>query len=107
MTWIVGAPVPFGYSIACADIRVTFSDGREQDCLQKIFQVGPVVCAAFAGSVLIGFKMLSRITIRLKMDEPGMAWQPDFVAPLKKGLRPPIALNHNRISPHGRDRPQI
>jgi hypothetical protein len=32
---------------------------------------------------------------------------PDFVGPLKKGLRPPIALNHNRISPHGRGRRQI
>jgi hypothetical protein len=80
MTWIVGAPVPFGYSIGCADIRVTFRDGHEQDCLQKIYQVGPVVCAAFAGSVRIGFEMLSRITVLLKKEEPDMAWDLDEVA---------------------------
>jgi hypothetical protein len=44
MTWIVGAPFPFGYVIGWADIRVTFRDGREEGCLQKIYQVGPVVC---------------------------------------------------------------
>jgi hypothetical protein len=32
---------------------------------------------------------------------------PDFVAPLKKEPHPPIVLNLNRISPHGRDRRQI
>jgi hypothetical protein len=35
MTWVVGTPVPFGYSIGCADIRVTFSDGKEKDCVSK------------------------------------------------------------------------
>ena len=51
MTWIVAVPIPFGYAKGCADIRVTFKNGREEDCLQKIYQVGPVVCAAFAGAV--------------------------------------------------------
>ena len=80
MTWIVGVPVPFGYSIGCADIRVTFRDGIEKDCLQKIYQVGPVVCAAFAGSVRIGFELLSRITHLLRENDPGMAWDLDEVA---------------------------
>src|SRR5260370_5278574 len=60
MTWIVAVPIPFGYAIGGADIRVTFKNGREEDCLQKIYQVGPVVCAAFAGSVRIGFALPSR-----------------------------------------------
>ncbi|MDT7815821.1 MAG: hypothetical protein QOJ42_5737 [Acidobacteriaceae bacterium] len=60
MTWIVAVPIPFGYAKGCADIRVTYKNGREEDCLQKIYQVGPVVCAAFAGSVRIGFALLSR-----------------------------------------------
>jgi len=60
MTWIVAVPIPFGYAKGCADIRVTFKNGREEDCLQKIYQVGPVVCAAFAGSVRIGFALPSR-----------------------------------------------
>jgi hypothetical protein len=80
MTWIVGVPVPFGYTIGCADIRVTFKDGREEDCLQKIYQVGPVVCAAFAGSVRIGFALLSRVAQLLKINDPGMAWDLDEVA---------------------------
>src|ERR1700722_10946377 len=70
MTWVVEVPVPFGYSIGCADIRVTFSDGTEKDCLQKIYQVGPVVCAAFAGSIRIGFA-LQRISQLLNNVEPG------------------------------------
>jgi hypothetical protein len=80
MTWIVGVPVPFGYAIGCADIRVTFKDGREEDCLQKIYQVGPVVCAAFAGSVRIGFALLSRTAQLLKKNDPGIAWDLDEVA---------------------------
>lgn len=80
MTWVVGVPIPFGYSIGCADIRVTFKDGTERDCLQKMYQVGPVVCGAFAGSVRIGFKMLARISYLLKNVEPGGAWDLDQVA---------------------------
>src|ERR1039457_3505621 len=80
MTWVVGAPVPFGYSIGCADVRVTFKDDQEKDCLQKIYQVGTVVCAAFAGSIRIGFGLLSRITELLKPSEPGGAWDLDQVA---------------------------
>jgi hypothetical protein len=80
MTWVVGVPVPFGYSIGCADIRVTFKDGTEKDCLQKIYQVGPVVCAAFAGSIRIGFAMLLRISQLLNDVEPGVAWDLDQVA---------------------------
>jgi hypothetical protein len=80
MTWVVGVPVPFGHSIGCADIRVTFKDGTEKDCLQKIYQVGPVVCAAFAGSIRIGFAMLLRISRLLNDVEPGEAWGLDQVA---------------------------
>lgn len=80
MTWVVGVPIMFGYSIGCADIRVTYADGREQDCLQKIYQVGPFVCAAFAGSVSVGFEMLARITQLLQGGEPGGAWDLDVVS---------------------------
>lgn len=80
MTWVVGAPIPFGYSVGLADIRVTFRDGSERDCIQKIYQVGPVVCAAFAGSVRIGFAMLSRISHLLKVDDSATAWDLDEVS---------------------------
>ena len=80
MTWIVGVPVPFGYAFGCADIRVTFNNGREEDCLQKIYQVGPYVCAAFAGSVRVGFELLSHIGSVLQNVEPGGGWDLDEVA---------------------------
>src|ERR1700692_1543610 len=80
MTWVVGVSVPFGYAIGCADVRVTFKDGREEDCLQKIYQVGPVICGAFAGSVRIGFALLSRTAQLLKVDDPSVAWDLDEVA---------------------------
>lgn len=37
MTWIVGMPTLFGYSIGISDIRVTVNDHSEYDCLQKIY----------------------------------------------------------------------
>ena len=39
-----------------------------------------MVCAAFAGSVRIGFALLSRTAQLLKLNDPGMAWDLDEVA---------------------------
>jgi hypothetical protein len=80
MTWIVGRTVPFGYSMALSDIRLTLSDGAEVDCLQKIYAVGPFIAMGFAGSVTIGFAMVDRLRQLLGHVEPGMAWEPDVVA---------------------------
>jgi hypothetical protein len=35
MTWIVAVPIPFGYAKGCADIRVTFKNGREKTAFRK------------------------------------------------------------------------
>jgi hypothetical protein len=81
MTWVVGTAIPFGYAAGFADIRVTFPDGKELDCLQKIYQVGPHVGAAFAGSVRIGFSMLFRLNQLLLQDvKPGYGWDLTAVA---------------------------
>jgi hypothetical protein len=81
MTWVVGTVIPFGYAAGFADIRVTFPDGKESDCLQKIYQVGPHVGAAFAGSVRIGFSMLFRLNQLLLQDvNPGYGWDVTAVA---------------------------
>lgn len=61
MTWIVGTLTPFGLGIVASDIRVTFTDGREVDCLQKIHPVGGGLLAGFAGSVRIGFALLQAL----------------------------------------------
>lgn len=65
MTWIVGTVPPFGYSLMVADVRVSWADGMERDCLQKIHQVGEDYIYGFAGSVRIGFILLGTIAEQL------------------------------------------
>lgn len=80
MAWIVGAGVPFlGYAVAISDIRVTFGN-EERDCLQKIYQVGQYLAAGFAGSVEIGFEMISSLQNGLKIEDPSVAWDPIVIA---------------------------
>ena len=79
MTWIVGRSIPFGYSVALSDIRVTLADGSEVDCLQKIYPVGPFIALGFAGSVAIGFALVARLRHLLGQVQPGLAWEPDVV----------------------------
>jgi len=79
MTWIVGAEGMLGYGVGLSDIRVTLSDGREIDCLQKIYGVGNFLAAGFAGSVAIGFALVDRLTELLTCGPEG-AWDPVAVA---------------------------
>src|ERR1019366_6594510 len=65
MTWIVGTVPPFGYSILVSDICVSWADGTERDCLQKIHKVGDDLLCGFAGSVRIGFGLLEALSIQL------------------------------------------
>jgi hypothetical protein len=80
MTWVVGAATPFGYGTGISDVRVTFSDGRERDCLQKIYPVGRFIAAGFAGSVAIGFAMLNRLKELLYTPNESEAWDPVAVS---------------------------
>jgi hypothetical protein len=83
MTWVIGASSVFGYGAILSDVRVTFTDGRQCDLVQKAFAVGPYVIAGFAGSVRIGFEMLHCLTRFLAVPpnapQPG-AWEPEWVA---------------------------
>jgi hypothetical protein len=76
MTWIVGMPTSFGYSIGISDIRVTLADGSERDCLQKIYSISNSIALGFAGSVAIGFAMVTAMRQWLCCDEPNRAWKP-------------------------------
>ena len=80
MTWIVGTACPFGYSVGLSDIRVSFPDGSEGDCLRKIYPVGRFLAAGFAGSVAIGFDMVRTLTRLLHNPNKGEAWIPEAVA---------------------------
>jgi len=80
MTWIVGMAHPFGYAMAISDIRVTFNDRSERDCLQKIYMVGQYIAVGFSGSVAIGFGMVQTLSRLLYIPDNNIAWIPDEVA---------------------------
>lgn len=80
MTWIVGAAAIGGYAVAISDVRVTFADGREMDCLQKLYPMSRFIAAGFAGSVRIGFAMLDALADLLQDLPEGSAWHPEEVA---------------------------
>jgi hypothetical protein len=80
MTWIIGASAPAGYGVGLSDIRVTFPDGSEKDCLQKLYPMSRFIAAGFAGSVRIGFAMLDALALLLRDLPEGAAWYPEEVA---------------------------
>jgi len=80
MTWVVGNATFFGYAVGLSDIRVTFADGTEMDCLQKLHGVGRFIAAGFAGSVAIGFGMLGVLSTLLREAPPDTAWVPEAIA---------------------------
>jgi hypothetical protein len=80
MTWIVGAAASLGYAVGISDIRVTFSDGSERDCLQKLYPMARFIAAGFAGSVRVGFEMLNGLALQLRNAPENMAFLPQEVA---------------------------
>ena len=80
MTWIVGRSMPFGFASAVSDIRVTTRDGRYKDCLQKVYEVGRFMALGFAGSVVIGFRMVEMLQDELAAANHDEAWNPEEVA---------------------------
>jgi hypothetical protein len=80
MTWIIGASTVMGYAVGISDIRVTFADGSEKDCLQKLYPMSRFIAAGFAGSVWIGFAMLDAMAYLLKDLPERSAWHPQEVA---------------------------
>jgi hypothetical protein len=69
-----------GYAVGISDIRVTFSDGSERDCLQKIYPMARFIAAGFAGSVRIGFGMLNGLAYQLRDAPENAAFFPQEVA---------------------------
>lgn len=80
MTWVVGNATFFGYAVGVSDIRVTFGDGTELDCVQKLYPVGRFIAAGFAGSVAIGFGMLHVLSGLLSQAPENTAWMPEVVS---------------------------
>jgi hypothetical protein len=82
MTWIIGSPRVFGYSLLLSDVRVTLGDGTERDCLQKIYPVGRFLVAGFAGDVRIGLTMIGVLQRWLHHEDETKAWIPEETAEL-------------------------
>src|SRR5512147_775130 len=80
MTWVIGRPGPFGYAIGLSDIRVTLHDGKEVDCLQKIYKVASNMALGFAGSVKIGLKIVEELSTSLYISDPHYAHDPRIIA---------------------------
>lgn len=72
MTWVIGMPFFAGYSLLLSDIRVTWGNGREDDCLQKIYPIVPFIGMGFAGSVFAGFEMLDTMRREYLRSNPRM-----------------------------------
>jgi hypothetical protein len=80
MTWVLAAAIPFGYGAIVSDVRVTWDDGRiSHDILQKVYPAGPMMMAAFAGSVEIGFQLVGDLHRSLQLP-PGRIWEPKAAA---------------------------
>jgi len=81
MTWVIGAPTMFGYSIALADIQVTLTypdkSKKYLDAIQKLFPIGKFVVAGFSGDVEIGYLLMEDLRRWFFLPEKERAWIPD------------------------------
>lgn len=80
MTWVIGVPTMFGYSIALADIQatLTYPEKTKQyfDCVQKLFPIGKFIAAGFSGSIELGYLFIE--DLKRWADIPqGTAWIPE------------------------------
>ena len=79
MTWVIGRAGPFGHAVGLSDIRVTLQNGREVDCLQKIYNIASGLALGFAGSVKIGFEIVEQLSASLN-SKPNVQWNPVYLA---------------------------
>lgn len=94
MTWVIGMPFWAGYSVLISDIRVTWGNGQEDDCLQKIYPVAPFHAVGFAGSVFAGFEMVNALRREYHLSDRARAWIPEHLA---KDWQPKAQRLYQRI----------
>lgn len=70
----------FGYGALISDVRVSWSNGKHADILQKVYAVAPNMLAGFAGSVLFGFAVVEDMRKALQLQHPMDRWFPRAAA---------------------------
>lgn len=103
MTWVIGGATPYGQAFVIGDTRVSFSDGREEDLVRKVYWIGKDLCAGFAGSVRIGFSLLTDLSQKLRPG-PGQdgIWKPEAVAKRWCGEAAALFANHDELERRAR-----
>jgi len=85
MTWVIGTPTLFGYSVGMADIQATieYNNGTKKyiDSVQKIYPLGKFIAGGFSGSIEVGFFMLEDLRKNLLEMPEGNAWIPNYIIP--------------------------
>lgn len=84
MTWVIGIPSPFGYSILISDVQATikFQNGQVDyhDIVQKIYPMGNFAMAGFSGDIENGFHFLQRLREFMNVSIKSKEWIPDQLA---------------------------
>jgi hypothetical protein len=80
MTWIVGVNSIMGYSFALSDIKVSWGNNFERDCLQKFYPITNNIGAGFAGSVQLGFNMLEALVECIKGEKNQRGNIPNYIS---------------------------
>lgn len=83
MSWVIGASSILGTGALVSDTRVRFAAGTTAELLRKAHVVGDYIAAGFAGSVQIGFQMITSLADALVVPKElaGNGWDLRLVAP--------------------------
>lgn len=84
MTWVIGSPTMFGYSVCIADVQASWvSNGRIQktkDCVQKLHPISRFFTVGFSGSIYMGYEVVSALQGWFNPVQPQGAWIPEYAA---------------------------
>ena len=76
MTWVIGGSTLLGYGFTLSDICVSFDEGKEMDCLQKVCPLSKFIAAGFSDSAKLGFILLEdlRRCLMIPQNENDTVW---------------------------------
>ncbi|TSC79129.1 MAG: Uncharacterized protein G01um101425_766 [Candidatus Peregrinibacteria bacterium Gr01-1014_25] len=78
MTWVIGTPITFGYSLLIGDIRVTMPEGKTFDGVRKVAGICNGLLGGFAGNIFQGLAIMEHFAAVAKLPD-GHAWLPEHL----------------------------